>query len=159
MKNEYKKVLAIDPGPTQSAYVVWDGNTIVAKYIDHNEKLIKILSDYPHTYYPLAVEKIVSYGMSVGESVFSTVFWAGRFCQAWNGEHFLIPRLTVKQHLCHDSRAKDSNIRQALIDRFEPDLKPRCRPKEKLKGLKNDLWAAFALAVTFYDQNIREVKP
>lgn len=29
-----------------------------------------------------------------------------------------IPRLKVKVHLCHDSRAKDANIRQAILDRF-----------------------------------------
>ena len=90
--------------------------------------------------------------MPVGASVFDTVFWSGRFCEAFGEPFHLMPRLAVKLHICHDSRAKDTNIRRALIDRFEPDLKPRQRPKGILKGFSGHVWAAMALAVTFWDQ-------
>jgi len=59
--------------------------------------------------------------------------------------------MDVKMHLCNSSRAKDSNIRQALIDRFEPDLPPKCRPKGILKGISKDCWQALALAVYWWD--------
>ena len=145
-------ILSIDPGPEKSAYVIWDGQKIYGMDIRHNDIIIEMLKDWELDI-PLVIEQVRSYGMAVGATVFDTVFWSGRFCQAWQWGFHQVPRLNVKLHLCHDSRAKDSNIRQALIDRFEPDLKPRQRPKGILKGLKTHLWAATALAVTFWDQN------
>ena len=58
--------------------------------------------------------------MPVGAEVFETVYWSGRFAEAYGVEHVeRITRVDVKMHLCHTSRAKDGNIRQALIDRLE----------------------------------------
>lgn len=147
------KILAIDPGNIQSAYILWDGKEILSKNIIINETLIDLLQHWPDTCQILIVEQIRSYGMPVGATIFDTVFWSGRFCQAWPGDFYQLPRMDVKNHLCHNSRAKDSNIRQALIDRFEPDLKPRQRPKGVLEGLVKDLWAAMGVAVTWFDQN------
>ncbi len=146
-------IFAIDPGPTQSAWVIWDGEKIIAKEISQNDRLLEICSNGLSTHI-MAIEQIMSYGMSVSTSIFDTVFWTGRFCEAWNnaGGHWSrVPRMAVKMHLCNSSRAKDGNIRQALIDRFEPGLKPKQRPKGILKGLKADIWAAFALAVYYHD--------
>jgi hypothetical protein len=62
-----------------------------------------------------------------------------------------IPRLKVKLHLCHDSRAKDANIRAALIDRFgKPGTK---KNPGALYGVTRDLWSALAVAITFWDTN------
>jgi len=99
------------------------------------------------------IEQVASMGMPVGASVFETVFWSGRFCQAWSKPFHRMKREVVKMHLCGSMRAKDSNIIQALKDRFEPDLRPRQRPKTILRGLKGDLWQAFALAVTWVDRS------
>ena len=45
--------------------------------------------------------------------------WAGRFAEAAHRVPVvMLPRRAVKLALCGDSRAKDANIRQALIDRF-----------------------------------------
>ena len=44
--------------------------------------------------------------------------WVGRFRQAHGGEATYISRLTIKLHLTGSPRAKDANIRIALIDRF-----------------------------------------
>ena len=103
----------------------------------------------------LIIEQIKSYGMTVSDSIFDTVFWSGRFYQEWvrklGKAGSRMPRMTVKMHICHNSRAKDSNIRQALIDRFG---KPGTKKEPGLTyGLKADMWAAFALAVTWWDQN------
>lgn len=73
----------------------------------------------------MAIEMIASYGMPVGKEVFDTCVWIGRFIEDMN----CIPqdRITVteyiyrkdeKMNICHSMKAKDSNIRQALIDRF-----------------------------------------
>ena len=97
--------------------------------------------------------------MSVSDSIFDTVYWTGRFREAWGDKGFFdrIPRMTVKMHLCHNSRAKDSNIRQALIDRFGA---PGTKKEQGLTyGLKADMWQAFALAVYFYDMETQSIKP
>jgi hypothetical protein len=87
--------------------------------------------------------------------VFETVFWIGRFCQAWRGEYVRIHRREVKLHLCNSARAKDANVRQALIDRFGPG-KDRAIGKKASKGplygFKSDLWAALGVAVTVGDR-------
>lgn len=110
----------------------------------------------------LVVEMIACYGMPVGKEVFETVFWIGRFIQCWfeNGSHHKsiparIYRQDVKLHLCKSPRANDATIRAALIDRFGPG-KERAIGKKKtpgpLYGVKGDVWAALALAVTFADK-------
>jgi len=147
-------ILAIDPGSEQSAIVFWDGETetIHEMGIFPNETLVKELPGRHHVGRSLVIEEIRSYGMPVGLSIFQTVFWSGRFAQAWRGDFNMLPRGKVKMHLCHTMRAKDSNIRQTLIDRFGV---PGTKKKPGLTyGLKKDLWAAFALAVTFYDTEI-----
>lgn len=156
------KMGAIDPGPTESAFLVWDGKTIIKKDILENNVLLSLALAYRSAFpeFPLVIEKVVSYGMTVGASTFETVYWTGRFCQAWPGPHFRVPRLVVKQHLCHDSRAKDTNIRQALVDRFACGQKNNGKGTKKAPGffygVKTHLWQALALAVTFYDQNIEK---
>lgn len=147
------RIIAIDPGPVQSAFVVWDGQTISERGIVPNNDLISTLRLGMINGSQLVIEKVASYGMAVGETVFDTVFWTGRFWEAWRGAAVRVPRLTVKTHLCHDSRAKDSNIRQAIIDRFggkEFAIGSKKAPGP-LYGLKKDLWQAFALALTWYD--------
>ena len=145
------KIIAIDPGTKESAWVQWDGKNILSMGIMFNMELIMELYQFKPS--NMVIEQVRCYGMTIGASTLDTVFWSGRFCEAWPGDWSLMPRMDVKMHLCHDSRAKDKNIRQALIDRFEPDLKPRQRPKTVLKGVGTHLWAAMALAVTWWDLN------
>lgn len=70
----------------------------------------------------LAIEMVASYGMPVGETVFETCVWIGRFIEHLNRfaikDYFKIYRKDEKMNICHSMKAKDSNIRQALIDRF-----------------------------------------
>lgn len=148
-------ILAIDPGPVQSAYVVWDDERVAERGIVPNAEMLEITRQQVWLSDQCAIEMVASYGMPVGREVFETVLWAGRFYQAWvqdRGfpEPTLVYRLTVKQHLCHDSRAKDANIRQALIDRLgAPGTKKK---PGATYGIKADEWAALALAVTVADQ-------
>jgi hypothetical protein len=52
-------------------------------------------------------------------------------------------------------RAKDSNIRQALIDRFgEPGTK---KVPGLLYGIKKDEWSALALGVFWHDTQNRPI--
>ena len=112
-------MIAIDPGPTESALVVWDGAAVQERRYAPNDEILALLQTLKASESPCVIEQICSYGMAVGQEVFETVYWSGRFAEAYGAERVSrIPRLKVKLHLCHDSRAKDSNIRAALIDRF-----------------------------------------
>ncbi len=109
----------------------------------------------------LAVEMIASYGMAVGKDVFATAVWSGRFSQRWNDWHaaghgLLVPvyRRDVKLHLCGSARAKDANVRQALIDRFGPGKDRAIGVKASpgpLHGVSSHVWSALAVAVTVAD--------
>ena len=67
----------------------------------------------------VVIEQVESYGMAVGREVFETVRWAGRFEEAAHPVPVaLLPRRTVKLHLCGSPRANDGNVRMALLDRF-----------------------------------------
>ena len=152
-----KRVLAIDPGPKRSAWIVWDGTRIFHAEIDLNENLLFLLDNKHCQADYMVIEQIKSYGMTVSDSIFDTVFWSGRFCQAWNkwGPWERIPRMTVKMHLCHNSRAKDSNIRTALIDRFggkEKAIGKKVNPGI-CYGIKADMWSSLALGITWLDKN------
>ncbi len=149
-------VIAIDPGPEQSALLVWNEETQRVDwslYVGNSHVIAKLCSwrDLPHPP-PLVIEKIASFGMPVGAEVFETCVWTGRFMEAYGAERtHRITRIEVKNHLCHSSRAKDSNIRQALIDRFG-SVGTKKNPG-RLYGISGDLWSALAVAVTWFDQN------
>jgi len=145
------KILAIDPGNVQSAYVVWDTatETIEHKGIEENLDMYRyILLGKKFDADVLVCEMIACYGMAVGKTVFDTCVWIGRFTEP---EDILVYRKDIKMHFCHSMRAKDSNIKQALVDRFgEPGTK---KNPGKLYGVKKDIWAALAVAVYFADTN------
>lgn len=148
------KIIAIDPGDKQSAVVVWDGRFIHDSFIRDNATVRAWLYCGKDPYHHVACEMIASYGMAVGATVFETCVEIGRFWECCYRETFhRIYRKDVKMHLCGSMRAKDSNIRQALIDRFGA---PGTKANPGLTyGLKKDLWAAFAVAVTWHDINCK----
>jgi hypothetical protein len=149
------KVVAVDPGPEQSALIVWDGERVHDKVLERNQYILARIHAWAGLG-ELVLEQVACFGMPVGAEVFETVFWTGRFYEVWGDEHnashrFRLPRMAVKMHLCHTSRAKDANIRQALVDRLG---KPGTKKQPGITyGIKQDLWAALALAVTWWDQN------
>lgn len=150
------RVLAIDPGNERSAFVILeDGTDVVMKGIEDNHELVKILPiNHADAY---VIEMIASYGMPVGREVFDTCVWIGRFVQALaeaERPSGLIYRREVKMHLCGNTKAKDSNIRASLLDRFGPGKQKAVGTKKApgpLYGVKADVWAALALAVTWFD--------
>jgi len=149
-------MIAIDPGPEQSAWVRYRDGEILEMDIEPNEH---VRSWLPHAWgEELAIEMVASYGMAVGKDVFETVYWIGRFDEAHNeGAAARVYRKDVKMHLCGNTKAKDSNIRQALIDRFgglggkEAAVGKKANPGP-LYGVRSHLWAALAVAVTYADQ-------
>ena len=111
------QILAIDPGTDRSGWVVFDPATqrVIEHGICSNEELVARLETGQFDAMHLVIEKIASYGMPVGEEVFETCRWSGKFEQAFGGTCALVPRRSVKLFLCGNTRAKDSNVRQAAF--------------------------------------------
>lgn len=143
-------ILAIDPGPVQSA-IVWlsSERRIIHAAIEKND-VVRCTLRGGHTVYPyhhVAIEMIASYGMPVGAEVFETCTWIGRFEEAFNDRDLAARyyRKDIKLHLCGSNRARDSNVRQALIDLLGPaGVKKNPGPTY---GIKKDMWAALGVAV------------
>lgn len=154
-------ILAIDPGNIQSAYCIIDKETynpIEFGKIDNND-LLKQISIFKNIDC-IVVERVASYGMPVGQTVFDTCEWYGRFIQKYCDTHEefkinYIYRKEVTMNLCNSVRAKDSNIRQALIDRFgQVGTKNN---KGWFYGFKNDIWSAYAVGITYLDGEKNEI--
>ena len=143
-------LLAIDPGNIESAYCLIDEKTykpIEFGKVDNTLLLIKLGE---LKYKKLIIEMIASYGMPVGKEVFDTCVWIGRFIQRRNCcDYEYIYRKDVKMNLCNSMRAKDSNIRQALIDRF--GVVGTKKNQGWFYGFKVDIWSAYAVGITYLD--------
>ena len=155
-------VMGIDPGTTKSGFVMYCSNlkSIHDKGIIDNEDMVGyirglgILHMKPDV---IVIERIKNYGMPMGDSTIDTIFWSGRFCEARDKIYPFrdLTRNQVKMQICGSPRAKDANIRQALIDRFPangggkiPQIGTKKQPGP-LYGMKEDMWAALALAITY----------
>lgn len=157
------RILAIDPGNQHSAYVLLDADTRRPIEFDKcdNDELRARLHAYWDTWNPehVAIEMVASYGMAVGREVFETCVWIGRFYEQITRQARQEPRLQyrlpVKVHHCHSAKAKDSNVRQALVDRFAPG-QPNYGKGTKANpgwfhGFSADVWAAYAVGVYVAD--------
>lgn len=161
------RLLAIDPGPTKSAWVMFSDESIEDFGIDDNETIVSEQCWWYPQETRMAVEMVQSFGMSVGEEVFETVLWTGRFIESYSRRHLLarhcpqwfkVYRKDVKLHLCGSMRAKDANIRHALIDRYggKDAAIGTKRSPGPLYGIKADLWSALAIGVTWLDTHSTE---
>lgn len=166
-------VLAIDPGCTDSGYAVIDLATrrpVEVGKIPNEELLERLLElsigpgpEYAGaTFSHVAIEMVASYGMAVGKEVFETCVWIGRFQQLLNVYAESVPcdlvvRKEVKMHHCMTNTAKDSNIAQALIDRFASGQPNRGKGTKAAPGwffgFAKDIWQAYALAVLVADRD------
>lgn len=152
-------VLGIDPGTTESGWVLFDSDRRLhdSGVMKNADMLEAVSSGVGLTAMPdrAAIEMIASYGMPVGREVFETCVWIGRFQQAWSEpeEVLLVYRRDVKLHLCGTSKAKDPNVRQALLDLFPrtgggatPQIGTRAQPGP-LYGVSTHAWPALGVAV------------
>lgn len=157
-----RPTMAIDPGPEQSAFLVLgvSGHPRPGAFgIWPNADLLQQLRGdlFLLNIGTVAIEHIESFGMAVGREVFETVRWAGRFEEAVDRGGFArvvqVSRRAVKLTLCGSARAKDANIRQALIDRFGGSAAiGRKADPGPLYGISKDVWSALAIAVTHVEK-------
>lgn len=141
-------IFAIDPGTDESGWVWYENGAVKSSGVSANHDLLADIQSGQVDACDMAIEMIASYGMPVGKEVFETCVWIGRFKQAFRAPNLvqLVYRKDVKLHLCGSPRAKDANIRQALIDKIGPaGTKKAPGPTY---GVKSHAWAALGVAVT-----------
>jgi hypothetical protein len=143
-------VIGVDPGPEHSAFVCLSNGRVFDRGIVTNEELAKC--DGYWSSRQVFIEMIACYGMAVGASVFETCVWIGRFTELSRlagGKLSRVFRRDIKLHLCNSPRAKDGNVRQALIDRLGPQGTKKA--PGPTYGVKSHEWAALAVAVYGWD--------
>lgn len=159
------RLLAIDPGPEESALLIYDTTLIhnttgkLAEGVPVEWEKCRNGTALSHIERwrsdALAVEMVASYGMPVGAEVFETCVMAGRFIERWlvdcaHDAPAYVYRREVKLHICNSAKAKDANVRQALIDRYggkEKAIGKKATPGP-LYGISGDCWAALGVAIT-----------
>ena len=119
-----------------------------------NEHLLSELAFGNNSAYDVAaIEMVACFGMAVGREVFETCLWIGRFYERLHCTPELVYRQQVKLHHCHSNKAKDANIRQALLDRFggkHVAIGNKANPGA-FYGLRSHLWSCLAIATYVYD--------
>ena len=159
-------LLAIDPGNKESGYVIADVyEEKIQRILDlgkiKNKELLEVIQWQTLGITDVAIEMVASYGMAVGATVFDTCVWIGRFMQQVktfipNADMHRIYRKDEKITICGSMKAKDSNIRQALVDIYAPGEDNYGKgTKDKpgfFYGFKSDIWQAFAVAHTYVEK-------
>lgn len=184
-------LLALDPGTRETAFII--GDTRERKPLKtgkwENRRLLDSIAQGWNGFEDpteMVIEMVGHYGtgMSVGKDVFETCIWIGRFHEAWRSRMSADParllRKTVCGHICGSGKAKDKNVRQAIIDRFGGEDKgiggKRCKacsgkgvrgrhkvacdacngtcwlhPPGPLCGMAGDVWQAMGVFLTYAD--------
>lgn len=157
--------IGIDPGPTHSGFVKYEGDFIQAFKADNATIRRRLasegLADEPAI---LVVEFTKPYTLTMkgGRSympleVVQAAFESGRMVESFrsfDGEplpHVLITRQEVKKALLGKTTGGDSEIRQAVIDRFggkETAIGKKKTPGP-LYGVTKDCWAAIAIVEAY----------
>ncbi len=151
------KVLAIDPGNKTSGWVYMSGQRFLCGESERDNTTMHSVIEGYRDVEVIAIEWIQSYGMTVGKEVFHTCRWVGRFQQVADAIHRptqLVYRRDVKLHLCQSARAKDGNVRQAILDLYpatgggsRPQIGTKKQPGP-LHGVSGHMWPAVRLALT-----------
>jgi hypothetical protein len=162
-------VLGCDPGNQQSAFVLYDTNESkpIKWWKSDNamcrsnlsaiacEKVSLLIIEYTP---PYTLQSASGRG-SVPNQLMLTAFEAGRFAERWRNlrldhDFCLISRTDVKKHLLGRATGNDSNVTQAILDRYGGTREVAVGTKKKqgpLYGITKDCWAALALAITFVE--------
>jgi hypothetical protein len=151
------RLLAIDPGTEMSAWVLYDTDTRIPLEFGkaHNHTVRDSLAHPIVEFDAVVIEMVASYGKPVGQEVFETCVWIGRFLEASPRLARRIMRKDVKMHLCGSvSKVTDAVIRQRIIDLYGGNAAAIGRKASPgtLYGIAADVWQALALAITFAER-------
>lgn len=160
-------VLAFDPGPKETGWLIGEFGTtndvIVHSHdIAANDSLLlwsRCASSSGWSYVHIVIEEFVCYGKPVGVDSIAMIHFMGRLhevlLRSTGVEAEYISHKDVGDHLCHSVKAKNSHIRQVLIDRYGPGKEKAIGLKKRpgpLYGVHTHEWSALALAVTVADR-------
>lgn len=159
------KIFAIDPGSEESGYAMIELPEFRILYFGKkdNGSLMNKLPYLAADADIVAIEMVASYGMPVGKDVFETCVWVGKFEYILRDKQIRrIYRADEKMEICYDSRAKDSNIKQALVNRYaKHDFKSGKGTKKNpdtFYGVAKDVWQAIAVGVTCWELDRKDEK-
>lgn len=141
------RILAIDPGSTESGWVLYEEGRVLDSGVHDNHDMLRWI-EAGQGADALAIEMAESFGAPVWAQVFTTVRWVGRFQERWlePDEVVFVTRSQIKLELLGRRAGQDKHIRQALIERVgEPGKKASPGPTY---GVSSHAWAALAVAVT-----------
>lgn len=152
------KILGIDPGTTESGWVIYDteNHSIIDKGISENNEIIELIDTTDFDV--MAIEMVASYGKPVGKETFETVYWIGRFAEKARSFGICVERYYKKTDInpaiCFNSNVKDAMIRRALLDMFpktgggkESSIGTKKQPGP-LYGINSHMFPALAVALT-----------
>lgn len=115
-------IYAIDPGPDESGYVMLDMRDYAVVECGHeSNRLLESQMESMSRYVLFVSEDVVCYGMAVGQSTIDTCVQIGRFSKAAEKVNATLSRINrreIKLALCGSMKAKDGNVRQAIIDMY-----------------------------------------
>lgn len=179
-----RHILAIDPGTTESAFVVLREDYVIAKKGKiPNERMLQIV--YEFDFDAIVIEcmeartffntKGDSTPHKVGNETYETCYWIGRFMEAANRRGLPVQRVTrgeEKSRLIPSRKNKlpplpkpepkspDTKIRASLVRRFAKFDKATGKGRKKCPdvfyGFKTDIWMAFAVGVVYLDREKEE---
>lgn len=180
------QILAIDPGTSKTGYTILDQETMVPIRFAKipNEEMLELLKTLVEDH-PLVANVVcefpVARGQMAGNDLFATIEYAGRYhqiCEDLGVPFHKFDRKDVKMTVCGNNRAKDPQVRQALIDLYGGDQMAiggkKCKPcggkgvrgREKtvcescqglglqsprgpLHGFSADVWAALGVGISW----------
>lgn len=171
-------ILAIDPGNVVSGYALLSaGEQDIEKIVEcgklPNKDIQAVMNRWFDLTDMLAIEMIAHYGqgMAAGATTFDTCVWIGRFLETAERDMQMqegvdihrIMRREEKINLCGSMKAKDKDIKQALVDRYAPGQSNYGKGTKKdpgfFYGVSADMWQAIAVGVTAFDIYVRGITP
>ena len=151
-------IFAIDPGNEFSAWCVMNREYELLGFAkETNREVMQHMIEWLPKVDQVVIERMMNYSNNVGQTVFMTCEWIGRFSQ--DAEKVVpvdyIFRKDEKMYLCQTMKANDSAIRHALIDRFakfdKVNGKGTSKNRDVFYGVTKDIWSAIAIATVFQD--------
>ena len=148
------EILAIDPGPAESGWVVMEDYKPIQGFKDENDVLSDWVGLWAERLYAIVIERPICTkhaGTSISETAMVAGYMAGianKSCPV-----YYITRPKVKGRIAY--RGSDSDVISYLVNRFAPG-EPNMGKGTKKKpgyfyGFKGDIWQAYALGVVFLD--------
>lgn len=135
--------IAIDPGSETSGLLVMSSGKVANASQDlPPEAVERVVRTW--SFLPVLIEGLSNYGQQIGDETLRTAYVIGKLYGIDPSRTTVIRRIDVKLALVGASGAKDSVIRQDLLERFGgPAAAKKGGPLSTVKG---HAWQALALA-------------